>query len=145
MWPGSVQCRVLQVSKAGYHHHFVRCASAASLHHLSDEAWLDQLKAIHSQSRGAYGWPRTWRKLGARGIRVERQRVQRLMQRQGIHAKGKRRFKVATDGNHQLPIAPYWLDRQCTVAAPDWVWADDITYLASNEGWLLLAAVIDLF
>ena len=72
-------------------------------------------------------------------------RVQKLMQLNGIRAKGKRRLKVTTDSNHDLPIAPNLLDRQFTVAEPDKVWAGNITYIHTGEGWLLLAVVIDLF
>jgi transposase InsO family protein len=145
VWPISVQCRVLQVSVAGYHEHFVRRASAAQRRHLSDDALLAHIKAIHAQTRGGYGWPRTWKELLARGIRVGKQRVQKLMQLHGIRAKGKRRFKVTTDSHHDLPIAPNRLNRAFTVSAPDTVWAGDITYIATDEGWLFLAVVIDLF
>jgi transposase InsO family protein len=145
VWPISVQCRVLQVSVAGYHEHFVRRASAAQRRHLSDDALLVHIKALHAQTRGSYGWPRIWRELLARGIRVGKERVQKLMQRHGIRAKGKRRFKVTTDSNHDLPIAPNVLNREFTVAEPDRVWVGDITYIATDEGWLFLAVVIDLF
>jgi len=145
VWPISVQCRVLQVSVAGYHEHFVRRASAAQRRHLSDDALLVHIKALHAETRGSYGWPRIWRELLARGIRVGKERVQKLMQRHGIKAKGKRRFKVTTDSNHDLPIAPNVLDREFTVAEPDRVWVGDITYIATDEGWLFLAVVIDLF
>ena len=74
-----------------------------------------------------------------------KERVQKLMQLHGIRAKGRRRFKVTTDSNHDLPIAPNLLDRQFTVEQPDKVWAGDITYIATDEGWLFLAVVIDLF
>ena len=77
-------------------------------------------------------------------MRVGTQRLQRLMRRHGIRAKGKKRFKVTTDSNHDLPIAPNLLDRQLTVAKPDTVWVGDITYIATDEGWLFLAVVIDL-
>jgi putative transposase len=70
VWPISVQCRVLQVSVAGYHEHFVRRASTAQRRHLSDDALLVHIKVIHAQSRGGYGWPRIWKELLARGIRV---------------------------------------------------------------------------
>ena len=96
--------------------------------HLSDDALLVHIKAIYAQMRGAYGWPRIWRTLLAGGIRV-----------------GKRRFKVTTDSNHDLPIAPNLLERQFVVAKPDPVWVGDITYIATDEGWLFLAVVIDLF
>ena len=95
--------------------------------------------------RGVYGWPRIWRTLLAGGIRVGKQRVQKLMRQHGIRAKGKRRFKVTTDSNHDLPIAPNLLERQFSVAKPDRVWVGDITYIAADEGWLFLAVVIDLF
>jgi putative transposase len=145
VWPISVQCRVLQVSVAGYHEHFVRRASTAQRRHLSDDALLVHIKVIHAQSRGGYGWPRIWKELLARGIRVGKQRVQKLMQLHGIRAKGKRRFKVTTDSNHKLPIAPNLLNREFAVAVPDKVWVGDITYIATDEGWLFLAVVIDLF
>ena len=140
-----MQCRVLRVSAAGYHEHVVRSASNAQKRCLSDDALLVHIKAIYVQMRGAYGWPRIWRALLAGGIRVGKQRVQKLMKQHGIRAKGKRRFKVTTDSNHDLPIAPNLLDRQFTVAKPDQVWVGDITYIATDEGWLFLAVVIDLF
>jgi putative transposase len=80
-----------------------------------------------------------------RGIAVGKQRVQKLMQLHGIRAKGKRRFKITTDSNHKLPISPNLLNREFTVAEPDKAWAGDITYIATDEGWLYLAVVIDLF
>ena len=101
-----MQCRVLQVSTAGYHAHVVRRASGAQQRHLSDEALLVHIKALHAETRGAYGWPRIWRELVASGVPVGKQRVQKLMQLHGIRAKGKRRFKVTTDSNHKLPISP---------------------------------------
>lgn len=145
VWPISVQCRVLRVSVAGYHEHFLRRASAVQLRHLSDDALLVHIKAIHAQVRASYGWPRIWKELLARGIRVGKDRVQKLMQQHGIRAKGKRRFKVTTDSKHDLPIAPNLLDRQFNVQEPDKVWAGDITYIDTQEGWLYLAVVIDLF
>ncbi len=81
----------------------------------------------------------------ARGIRVGKERVQKLMQQHGIRAKGKRRFKVTTDSQHDLPIAPNLLNREFAVTEPDKVWVGDITYIATDEGWLFLAVVIDLF
>ena len=67
------------------------------------------------------------------------------MQLHGIRAKGRRRFKLTTDSNHDLPIAPNLHERQFTVDAPDKVRVGDITYIATDEGWLFLAVVIDLF
>lgn len=87
---------------------------------------------------GVYGWPRMWRELRKRGLRVGKQH--------GIRARGKRRFRVATtDSRHDLPIAPNRLDRNFSPLRPDAAWSGDITYIATEEGWLYLAVVIDLF
>lgn len=144
-WPITVQCRVLEVSVSGYHGHVARQASAAPRRHLSDDALLVHIKAIHAQTKHAYGRPRIWRELRNNGVRVGKQRLQTLMRQHGIRAKGKKRFKVTTDSNHDLLIAPNLLDRQFTVGEPDTVWVGDITYIPTDEGWLYLAVVIDLF
>ena len=146
VWPIRVQCRVLLVSVSGYHEHLARRVHIAQRRHLSDEALLVHISAVYAENRGAYGWPRIWRQLRAQGIRVGKQRVQRLMQQHGIQARGKRRFRVATtDSKHDLPIAPNVLDRNFTVAAPNHAWVGDFTYIPTAEGWLFLAVVIDLF
>ena len=94
--------------------------------------------------RGAYGWLRIWWELTARGVRLGKQRVQKLMKQHGtrtmVRAKGKHRFKVTTDSSHDLPTAPNLLERQFLVVKPDQVWAGDITYVAADEGWLFQAS-----
>jgi len=146
VWPISVQCRVLRVSVSGYHEHLVRRWDILRRRHLSDEALLVHIRAVYAENRGAYGWPRIWRQLRAQGIRVGKQRVQRLMQQHGIRARGQRRFRIATtDSRHRLPIAPNLLDRNFTVATPNQVWVGDITAIPTDEGWLFLAVVLDLF
>jgi putative transposase len=146
LWPICVQCRVLGVSVAGYHEHLLRRHSRQLRRHLSDEALLVQIRTVYAESRGAYGWPRIWRELKRRGIRVGKQRVQQLMQQHGIRARGKRRFRVTTTQSRPgLPVAENLLNRQFAVAAPNQVWAGDITYIDTNEGWLYLAVVVDLF
>lgn len=141
VWTISVQCQVLQVSLAGYHQHFARKARQHKRHgqrcHLSDDALLVHIMAIHAETRGRYGWPRICKELLAKGVRVGKDRVQKLMQRHGIRARGKRRFKVTTDSRHDLPISLNVLIRQFTVSKPDKLWVDNTT--------LFLAAVIDLF
>ena len=92
VWPISVQCRVLRVSVAGYHEHWVRRRGMVRRRHLSDEGLRVHIRAVYAANRGAYGWPRIWRQLRAQGIRVGKQRVQRLMQQHGIRARGKRLF-----------------------------------------------------
>ena len=146
IWPIRVQCHVLGVSVSGYHQHLARCRQMAQRRHLSDEALLVHISAVYAENRGAYGWPRIWRQLRRQGVRVGKLRVQRLMQQHGIQARGKRRFRVTTtDSRHDLPIAPNRLDRNFTVAAPNQAWVGDFTYVATGQGWLFLAVVIDLF
>lgn len=144
-WPVSVQCEVLEVSPSGYHEHFARRATPHQRKHVSNDALLVHIKTIHAQSKGEYGWPRVWKELIVRGIPVGKERVRKLMKLHGIKARSKRKFKATTDSNHNLPIAPNLLDRQFAVGQPDRVWSSDITYLATDEGWLYLAVVIDLF
>ena len=103
------------------------------------------IRALHADTRSAYGWPRIWRELVARGIGVGKDRVQKLMQLHGIRAKRKRRLKVTTDSDHKLPISPNLLNREFSVAEPETVSVGDITYIATDEGWLYLTVVIDLF
>lgn len=146
VWPIRVQCCVLGVSVAGYYEHFARLLQIAIRRHLSDEVLAVHIRAVYQAHRGAYGWPRIWRQLQAQGVRVGKQRVQRSMQRQGLRARGKRRFRLlTTDSRHGFPIAPNLLDRQFAVTEPNRVWTGDITYIRTDEGWLFLALVMDLF
>ena len=82
--------------------------------------------------------------LKARGVHVGIERVKKLMKLHGIKARGKRKFVVTTDSKHNLPIAQNLLDSDFTPEAPNQVWTSDITYIATDEGWLYLTVVIDL-
>jgi transposase InsO family protein len=112
---------------------------------VSNDALLVHIRAIHAASKGEYGWPRVWKQLLANGIRVGKERVRKLMSLHGIKARGKRRFKATTDSKHNLPVAQNLVNREFKQEAPNRVWTSDITYLATDEGWLYLAVVIDLF
>jgi putative transposase len=144
-WPVSLQCEVLGVSPSGYHEHFGRRATSGQRKRISNDALLVHIKAIHAETKGEYGWPRIWKELLARGIRVGKERVRKLMNLHDVKARTKRKFKATTDSNHSLPVAPNLLDRQFAVSAPNQAWTSDITYVATDEGWLYLAVVIDLF
>ncbi len=145
LWPIRVECRVLSVSASGYHQHLERRRIIDQRRHLSDEVLLVHIRAVYAQNRGAYGWPRIWRQLRAQGQRVGKRRVQRLMQKHGIRALGRRRFRVlTTDSRHHLPVAPNVLDRKFKVAVPNQVWAGDFTYVATEQGWLYLAVACGL-
>ena len=144
-WPVSVQCAVLGVSPSGYHQHFARRARPEQRGRMSNDALLVHIKAVHGEVRGEYGWPRVWKELLRRGMRVGKERVRKLMALHGIKARGKRKYKATTDSNHSLPVALNLLNRQFAVNAPNRAWTSDITYVATDEGWMYLAVVIDLF
>lgn len=143
----SISCDVLEVSASGYfvwqRRRDAGCPGPAGRH--SDEALLAHMRAIHAEVKQEYGWPRMHKELLARGICVGKERVRHLMQQHGIKAKTKRKFVVTTDSRHNLPVAPDLVQRRFNPEAPNRLWSGDITYIATDEGWLYLAAVIDLF
>jgi transposase InsO family protein len=112
---------------------------------LTDNQMVAVIRSIHTELHGAYGSPRMVRELRARGFTAGKERVERLMRHNAIRARHKRCYKVTTDSRHGLPVAENLLDRQFTPAAPNQVWTSDITYLWTEEGWLYLAIVLDLF
>ena len=134
---------VLDVSVSGYR--AWKRGGKPEKKRLTDTQMLVLIQSIHAEFKGAYGSPRMVRELRGRGFPASKERVERLMQENGIKAKHKRRFKVTTDSKHSLPIAPNLLERNFTPDAPNQVWTSDITYLWTDEGWLYLAIVIDLF
>jgi Transposase and inactivated derivatives len=147
-WPLSLTCEVLRVSVSGYLEHRrrrdARKPSRPGSGRLSDEVLLVHMRAIHAEMGQEYGWPRMWKELLARGHRVGKERVHRLMSRHGIRARGRRKYVVTTDSRHHLPVAPDLLQRDFSPAAPNQVWSSDITWIPTDEGWLYLAAVLDL-
>lgn len=86
-----------------------------------------------------------WKELLTQGVRVGKERVRKLMAQHGIRARHKRKYFATTNSNHDLPVAPNLLERNFTANAPNQVWTTDITYLATAEGWVYLAVIIDLF
>ena len=112
---------------------------------LANRGLLQEVHRLHGQHQGRYGSPRMHAALRAEGYRVSRGRVERLMRRHGIRALARRRFRPATtDSRHQLPISPNLLQQKFTASGPNRVWLADMTYIPTGEGWLYLAAVLDL-
>lgn len=142
-YPLPDMCEVLTVSISGYR--AWRRGGKPDRTRLSDAQAVALLKSIHAEVRGAYGSRRMHRELQGRGHRIGLRRVERLMREHGIRARHKRRFKATTDSRHSLPVAPNLLARDFTPEAPNRVWTGDITYIATGEGWLYLAVVLDLF
>lgn len=142
MAPLRVFCRALGVTKTGFLAWRYRPASARRT---QDQRFAERIRRIHHDSGSAYGSPRIHQELRAQDLRVSRKRVARLMRELGITADLPKRFVVTTDSDHDQPVAANLLDRDFTATAPDQKWATDITYIPTDEGFLYLAAIEDLF
>lgn len=139
----SEMCRVLAVSHSGYR--AWKRGGTPNRKRLTNNQMLALISAIHAELKGAYGSPRMVLELRARGFSAGKERVERLMSENDIHARHKKRYKVTTDSKHALPVAANLLNRNFAPTAPNQVWTSDITYLWTDEGWLYLAIVLDLF
>jgi len=138
-----LMCAVLEVSPAGYYAWRERPVSARAT---SNSTLLAEIRQVHHDSGQRYGSPRVHAALRTQGRGASRGRIERLMRRYGIRAIMARPRRVrTTDSRHDLPIAPNLIARDFTAAAPNRVWLADITYIPTAEGWLYLAAVMDLF
>ena len=137
----SALCRVLRVARSGYYAWFEREESTRAK---DDRRLVVEIRAVFAEKKKRYGSPRVRRELCDRGTRVCRHRVARLMREQQLRARPRRKFVRTTDSSHGLPTAPNLLDRKFTVETPNRVWAADVTYLPTLEGWLYLAVLLDL-
>ena len=141
-WPIAVLCEVLDVSRSGFYAYAHRQAARYRDHDAA--ALLARVRAIHTETRQSYGSRRMAKQLQADGFPVGRYKARRLMQEAGGAVRHRKRGPVTTDSRHSYAVAPNLLARQFDVEQSDTVWAGDITYLWTAEGWLYLAAVLDL-
>jgi transposase InsO family protein len=141
-YPIRLMCRALAVSPAGYYAWRTRPESHRSVR---NRALLLTIRVIHRESRETYGSPSIWDALLKQGHDVGEHRVARLMRVEGIRAKTVKKWRATTQSNPRLPVAANTLDRQFTIAAPNRVWAGDLTYVWTTEGWLYLAVILDLY
>jgi putative transposase len=143
VWPLSVLCSVLGVSRSGFYAWRKR---SVSRRRQRQEQLVEAMREIHGQRhKRSYGSPRMQRELVAQGHRVSENTVARLMRQSGLRATTARKFRHTTDSNHRLPVAQNVLDRQFEASGPNEKWVSDITYVWTDEGWLYLAAVEDLY
>jgi putative transposase len=142
VWPTRWMCHALAVSHGGFYGWLKRPESARAQ---ANRRLTLEIRAIHARSDGTYGSPRVWRDLVEAGIGCSENRVARLMRAAQIQARSRvRRHRYRVTGGASL-VAPNRLERRFAVPAPNTVWASDITYIWTGEGWLYLAVVIDLF
>lgn len=137
-------CRGLNVSPQGYHQW--RSRSPKRDDRCENEQRLrDRVRLIHAESRRTYGRIRVTKELHDDGCIVSQKRVGKLMRAEGLRAKAARKYKATTNSRHSQPVAPNVLDRDFTATAPNQKLVGDITYIWTEEGWLYLAVVIDLY
>ena len=134
-------CQVLNVSPSGY---YAWSGRGPSEREIDDARLIDRIRGIYDASDGVYGVRRIHRQLLADGESCSVNRVARLMRKCGIKARRKRKYRVTTDSKHDFPVAENLLDREFYCAGPNQVWASDVTYIWTLEGWLYLATVIDM-
>lgn len=135
-------CRVLGVSRSGFHAWAVRPPSPRAI---ADAALSERVRELHTASRRTYGSPRIYRDLRADGIAVGRKRVERLMRQDGLSGTVKRRRGRTTIRVPGVRVANDLVKRDFSPPAPNRLWLADITYLRTWEGWLYLAVVVDCF
>lgn len=146
-YPVRLMCRALAVSPAGFYAAQHRSPSARAQHDQQLRLAIRTAHAVSKRHGGAYGAPKIQHELRAQGLRCGKKRVARLMRLDGLRGSSPRRFRVTTESQHRLPLAPNRLARQFSVTVQrerDRAWAADITYFWTREGWLYLAVVLDV-
>jgi len=138
-------CQALEVSASGYYDWEQRKVSPAP-RALEEQKLRADITRIHKESRQTYGAPRVQMQLRAQGQRYGRNRIGRLMRQEGIFGRQKKRYRVVTtDSNHDQPIAPNRLAQTPKATGPDQIWVADITYVSTAQGWVYVAAILDLY
>ncbi len=140
-YPVKLMARVLGVSRCGF---YAWPARPPSARRLQDESLKPLIQIAHDRSRRTYGPKRLQTELADTGTVIGRDRIYRLRKEMGLHCVQKRKFKATTNSAHSLPVAPNLLNQNFTVTAPGTVYAADMTYIPTDEGWLYLAGMKDL-
>ena len=140
--PVTLICRVMAVKSSSYYDWRGRGGRVIAAEELQLRR---RMKALFAASRGSLGSRRLMRGLREEGFEIGRYRVRWIMKSLGLVVKRKRKYRITTDSNHKLPVAENILDRQFNPAGPNQVWGTDISYLWTQEGWVYLAVVIDLY
>ena len=141
-YPVSALCRVLEVERSGF---YAWRSREEPNHAVDDRRLAVEVRAAFEESKRRYGSPRVHRVLRRRGVMVGRHRVARLMREQKLQARRRRKFVATTDSKHSMRTPPNLVKRQFEVKEADTVWAGDVTYLPTGEGWLFLAVLLDLY
>jgi transposase InsO family protein len=135
-------CRVLGVSRSGYYAYLRR---GLSPRYAGNRSLLTKIREIWEWSRRVYGSPRITAELRARGYRCGENRIARIMRANGIASFTRRRYRLTTNSDHKLPVAEDLVGRDFRATEPNKLWVSDITYIWTWEGWLYLAAIMDVY
>jgi len=135
-------CKVMCVNRSGYYAYLKSLNRAKNK---NESLLLLEVKLLDKVSRGSYGTRQIAKNLQSKGYQIGRYRARTLMRKAGVECKQRRRYRITTDSKHKMPVAENILNREFKVTSPNKAWVADITYLWTKEGWLYLAAVLDLF
>ncbi len=141
-FPITLMCGMLGVSSSGY---YAWCKRPPSKREMANRELYKKIKVVYNENHKVYGSPRIYRALKKQGVVCSENRVARLMRLRGLRAQHTKRFKSTTKRNKAHPVAPNLLNRNFEAERPNQKWLTDITYIWTLEGWLYLAAVLDLY
>jgi len=141
-FPITRMCKVLEVSRSGY---YAWRGRPPSEREMANQALYKQIKAVYNQTHGTYGSPRIYQELKKQGVTCSENRVARLMRLRGLQARQAKAYRTTTRRNRADPVAPNVLKRDFVAERPNEKWVADITYIATEEGWLYLAVTLDLY
>ena len=141
-YPISLQCQVLGVNRSCYYHY--RHHTEGKPADLEHQGMLEWVKKIAAESDDTYGSRRMKRAMNGLGYPISRNKARRLMREANVQVRRRRKYKMTTNSHHKQPVFENLLQRQFDVTQPDQVYASDVTYIWTQEGWLYLAVVIDL-
>ena len=141
-WPLRLMCKVMDVSSSGYYEWRRRPESAQEL---SNRKLDEEIGKVYGEHKQRYGVPRVTEELKERGLQCSENRIARRMQKLGLKGIQAKKFKRTTDSNHDKPVAPDLIEQDFTALAPNQKWVSDLTYVWTDEGWLYLAVIMDLY
>ena len=141
-YPIRMMCRLLNVSASGFYAWRTRPESPRAQ---QNRELMPKIRQVFKESKGVYGSPRIHAELAAEGVQVGRNRIARLMRLERLRGCPKRRFRVTTQRDPAHPVAKNLLKQDFKTNAPNQLWASDITYISTKQGWLHLAVVMDLY
>jgi putative transposase len=140
--PVTRMCKALNVSTSGF---YAWCSRPVSAREMANRELVKKIEAVYYDSYETYGSPRVYHELKAQDVACSENRVARLMRLRGLRAKQVRRYRATTKRNKRHPVAPNVLKRDFRADRPDHKWLTDITYIPTQEGWLYLAVILDLY